>query len=94
MRTTVVGRAVYDEGDVFIAQCPNNEAAEYIAAALDLMAWVRSGLAARDTLCLRVEQGLVEVGVLVENPDGFATDGRALTLDAAVREALEPKAGV
>lgn len=88
MKAKVIGREVYDDGDVLLAQCANEEAAEYAAAALDLMSWARRGLKAQVTLCIRLESGMVEVGELTFTPDGFALDGRAKTIDAAVRAAL------
>ncbi len=86
LRAKVVGREVFDEADVLLAQCPNSEAAQYIAAALDLMTWVRAGLKRGETLGIGPVRGGVRVGAIA---DEFAVDGRALTLDAAVRKALQ-----
>lgn len=91
MRAKVEDRLVYDEGGVLIATCPNAEAAQYVGAALDLLAYVRGELGRSEDICIGVRSGEVAVGTLIYLPDGFSIDGRAKTLDAAVRRALEPQ---
>lgn len=91
MRCRVADRRIYDGCGVLIAECPNSEAAEYLVAALDLLAYVRERLKVEETICIRLNDEEVEVGILTFTPEGFALDGRAKTIDAAVREALDTR---
>lgn len=91
MRCRVADRRIYDGSGVLIAECPVPEASEYIVAALDLLAYVRERLKVEETICIRLNEEAVEVGTLDFEINGFDCDGRAKTIDAAVREALETR---